>query len=407
MKGKPFKQMVGSDILFQVGDTHIVGKSLRALLRDYAIQEGIMFDRVKNEPTRLTYLCKGEGCPWRIHASSMIDGGTMKIKTYNNIHECYRVYNNVEARLKWISGKFEGVVKSNPDVKIGVISDLLMENFKVTVDIQRPYKAKKRALHGLAKDHVECFKYLRKYAYTVQHCNPDGCHLKGQYKGVLLATVALDANSGVYPLAVCICEQDTKDSWCWFLKNLKQYLKYPLNRYYARHIYASFRIKHPRLDLKKIFWAASRSTNIYDYKSAIEEIGLVEEDAKISGVPCSHAMATISHASGRDTLKDRVAEFVHQSLTKNAYVQTYKSMIHPLPDLTMWPEVQAAPLIPPPLHATSGRSKLQRRREPIDRPKHSRHKKLVHPLPNQGHPLVHPLLSLHQRPNMNRKYHSS
>ncbi|KAK3224180.1 hypothetical protein Dsin_011205 [Dipteronia sinensis] len=164
--------MVGSDIQFQVGDTHNSVKSLRAVLRDYVVQEGIMFDRVKNEPTRLTYLCKGEGCPWRIHASSMIDGGTMKIETYNSIHECRKVYNNVEARVKWITGKLEGLVKSNPDIKIGVISNLLRENFKVMVDIQRLDMAKKRELQGLAKDHAEYFKHLRKYAYIVQHCNP-------------------------------------------------------------------------------------------------------------------------------------------------------------------------------------------------------------------------------------------
>ncbi|KAK3224181.1 hypothetical protein Dsin_011206 [Dipteronia sinensis] len=93
---------------------------------------------------------------------------------------------------------------------------------------------------------------------------------------------------------------------------------------------------------------------------------------QISGVPCSHSMTTISHACGRDALKDRVAEFVHQSLTKSAYVQTYQSMIHPFPDLTMWPEVQAAHLIPPPLHATPGRLKLQRRREPNEIHKHAR-----------------------------------
>ena len=93
---------------------------------------------------------------------------------------------------------------------------------------------------------------------------------------------------------------------------------------------------------------------------------------QISGIPCSHAMAAISHACGKDALKDRVAEFVHRSLTKSAYVQIYKSMIHPLSDLTMWSEVQAAPLIPPPLHATPGRPKLQRSREPNERPKHAR-----------------------------------
>ena len=58
----------------------------------------------------------------------------------------------------------------------------------------------------------------------------DGCHLKGPFGGVLLSAVSLDANSGLFPLAVCICEKETQDSWEWFLNNLKIYLKYPVGR---------------------------------------------------------------------------------------------------------------------------------------------------------------------------------
>ncbi|KAL5760540.1 hypothetical protein ACOSQ2_019378 [Xanthoceras sorbifolium] len=65
-------------------------------------------------------------------------------------------------------------------------------------------------------------------------CRPfiglDGCHLKGPLGGVLLAAVALDANSGVYPLAVCICEAENLLSWGWFLKHLHDYLKYPTEK---------------------------------------------------------------------------------------------------------------------------------------------------------------------------------
>ncbi|KAK2662427.1 hypothetical protein Ddye_001001 [Dipteronia dyeriana] len=60
---------------------------------------------------------------------------------------------------------------------------------------------------------------------------------------------------------------------------------------------------------------------------------------KISGIPCCHAMAVISHYCGRAAVKDKVAKFVHSSLTKSAYMQTYVGMIHPIPDQKRWPEV--------------------------------------------------------------------
>ncbi|KAK1577818.1 hypothetical protein Q3G72_025104 [Acer saccharum] len=93
---------------------------------------------------------------------------------------------------------------------------------------------------------------------------------------------------------------------------------------------------------------------------------------QVSGIPCCHAMATISHYCGRAAVKDKVAEFVHSSLTKTAYMQTYVGMIHPVPDQKRWPEVPACILIPghtdhinpPPRTVQPGRPKKQRKREP-------------------------------------------
>ncbi|KAL5781638.1 hypothetical protein ACOSP7_006667 [Xanthoceras sorbifolium] len=164
--------MISGEIQFRVGQTHDSVYTLREILREYAIQEGISLYRIKNDKDRLTYTCKGDGCPWRLHASCMIDGVTMMVRTYNDSHECTRVYKNEEAKVKWIANKFEWLVKYNPDIKVGVIAGLLRDKFKVNVDIQRLYKAKRRALDGLGKEHNECFRYFRKYAYMVGQCNP-------------------------------------------------------------------------------------------------------------------------------------------------------------------------------------------------------------------------------------------
>ncbi|KAL5787846.1 hypothetical protein ACOSP7_004795 [Xanthoceras sorbifolium] len=45
------------------------------------------------------------------------------------------------------------------------------------------------------------------------------------------------------------------------------------------------------------------------------------------GVSCSHALAEISHYLQH---RDGIVEFVHPSLTKTAFQQTYASMIHPI-----------------------------------------------------------------------------
>ncbi|KAK1565790.1 hypothetical protein Q3G72_035187 [Acer saccharum] len=99
---------------------------------------------------------------------------------------------------------------------------------------------------------------------------------------------------------------------------------------------------------------------------------------QVSGVPCCHAMATISHYCGRSAVKeDKVAEFVHSSLSKSAYLQTYVGMLHPIPDQNRWPEVPPCIMVPgisefmnpPPRTIQPGRPKKLRKREPDEAPK--------------------------------------
>ncbi|KAK2652467.1 hypothetical protein Ddye_012323 [Dipteronia dyeriana] len=266
IKSNPLKQFLGIPIKFEVEHTHDDVYSLRALLTDYAIQKGFNYNKRKNDRNRLTYACKKNGCPWRFHASSLIDNCTLQIKTYNNKHLCHRLCKSEKARAKWIASKFEVLVKKNPDIKCGVVSNLLRDEYNVIVDAQRLYKVKKRPPHVLCKEHVMSFRHLRKYTVMVQPrntgstayihlleptiifqrffisfeahkkgfiegCRPfievDGCHLKGPYGRVLLSAIALYSNNGLYPLACCIYEGEKVSTWSWFLEQLCLFLKYP------------------------------------------------------------------------------------------------------------------------------------------------------------------------------------
>ena len=68
--------------------------------------------------------------------------------------------------------------------------------------------------------------FLAQRTGYLEGCRPfiglDGCHLKGPFGGVLLSAVALDANSGIFPIAVCVCEGENTYSWKWFLHLLKE-----------------------------------------------------------------------------------------------------------------------------------------------------------------------------------------
>ena len=69
-----------------------------------------------------------------------------------------------------------------------------------------------------------CYEGVRKG--FLEGCRPffglDGCHLKGPYKGILLAAIGVDANLQFYPIAYGIVETENVQTWKWFIVLLKE-----------------------------------------------------------------------------------------------------------------------------------------------------------------------------------------
>ncbi|TXG66492.1 hypothetical protein EZV62_007767 [Acer yangbiense] len=204
---------MGSEIKFFVGQTFGSKEEMRGICKEYAIREGVTLGRIKNDLIRQTYICKSDGYPWRAHGSRTIDKKSFILKTLVDKHDCHRVYNNSEAKVKWIASRVESLVKSNPTVSAKLLSDLLLERYNIAVDMKKLYNVKQRVMSQLRTYHNNCFRLFLSFQAQKQGflegCRPfiglDGCHLKGPCGGVLLSAVALDANSGIFPLVVCIC----------------------------------------------------------------------------------------------------------------------------------------------------------------------------------------------------------
>nr|GEY83110.1 hypothetical protein [Tanacetum cinerariifolium] len=50
----------------------------------------------------------------------------------------------------------------------------------------------------------------------------DGAHLKGTYKGINLVLVGMNENNQIIPIATCVPQGETRESWTWFLLKFKQ-----------------------------------------------------------------------------------------------------------------------------------------------------------------------------------------
>ncbi|CAA7035061.1 unnamed protein product [Microthlaspi erraticum] len=127
----------------------------------------------------------------------------------------------------------------------------------------------------------------------------DGCFLKSDMKGQLLAAVGRDANNQIYPFAWAVVQVENTESWLWFIRLLKTDLglgngdgftvisdrqKGLLNdvneqlpeiehRMCARHIYGNMKRAHPKKpQMKSKFWAVVHSFNESDFKINLAEM---------------------------------------------------------------------------------------------------------------------------------------
>ena len=61
-----------------------------------------------------------------------------------------------------------------------------------------------------------------------KHCRPiiqiDGTFLYGKYKGKLLIATSIDTNCHIFPLAFAIVEEESHNSWSWFLIALRRHV---------------------------------------------------------------------------------------------------------------------------------------------------------------------------------------
>ena len=46
----------------------------------------------------------------------------------------------------------------------------------------------------------------------------DGCHIKYKFSGQILSATAKDANDNIFPVAMAVVEQETRESWIRFLE---------------------------------------------------------------------------------------------------------------------------------------------------------------------------------------------
>ncbi|XP_021715950.1 uncharacterized protein LOC110683849 [Chenopodium quinoa] len=136
----------------------------------------------------------------------------------------------------------------------------------------------------------------------------DGTHLKGNYGGVLLSTVALDGNNELFPFAWGIVSNEDSDTWCFFVHHLRDLLRstgrgdkwciisdrqkgieialdklWPEvdRRYCTKHLASNWKKAFPGPLMLSLFWKACGACSEFTFKKSMEQMDKVGKGGRL------------------------------------------------------------------------------------------------------------------------------
>ncbi|XP_077252047.1 uncharacterized protein LOC143891337 [Tasmannia lanceolata] len=347
-----------------VGLQNVVGDPLCNTYRRERLEVDEMVVDELNEghskPTKYAVRCKDKSCPFRI--SGRISLAHVVVKRFVPEHTCSGTMRGNDHPLvtaAWAADTCLGLFPCPGDVRPTLIRAYIKDKWGITISYVKAFNAKVIIHEKMCGNAEASYRILPAYAEEMERCNPgtimcvyrnrqlwtagdntfcrlfwsfgpsirafcrtirpliliDGTHLRGKYKGILLAATAVDGDGGLFSLAYAVVENEMYESWLWFLRLLRQRvipaeknnneftissdrmkglpraideaLPRSYHSYCIRHVNANFLKTFKSQILCKLFSRAAYALRERDYKETIECIKAKNAKAEkwISEIP--------------------------------------------------------------------------------------------------------------------------
>ncbi|KAI8530581.1 hypothetical protein RHMOL_Rhmol11G0070800 [Rhododendron molle] len=210
-------------------------KEFRGVSARYAIENGFMYRLVKNDQLRVTTVCVIERCEWHVHAIVNRTNGVFHIKKCHNQHNCgstYRTNKHKRVSSSLVADEIAGIVEKKPKTSPVDMLDWFTDKYGLDLCYHSAWLGVEKARGGLYGDYADSFDRLRWYVEGARAMNPgsilrlesdpitkefsrlfvsfdacikgfnycrpflclDATHLKGRFKGTLVAATGKDTN---------------------------------------------------------------------------------------------------------------------------------------------------------------------------------------------------------------------
>ncbi|KAL4280508.1 hypothetical protein GQ457_03G025190 [Hibiscus cannabinus] len=420
-------------------------KQFKEALGVYAVAKRFDFRYTKNDPDKTRAKCKGIGCPYMIYASLGKKDGVFRVRTYVSKHSCSVTFKNRRANYRFVGKHFLSKLKILPNLKLKDMMRLAKDELKVELNknlCQRARVWANKKIRGRLEDE---FNKLFDYVYTLREADPngtfdlfvqrptpsanpifkrlyvcfggfkegfkkhcrsvlslDGCYLKGDFKGEILAAVGRDGNNQIFPVAWVVVEVENRETWGWFLEHIQIDLEIgdgdrftilsdmqkglleemqPIlpnveHGFCARHMYANWKKENSGHDMQQLFWACCKATTEAEFHKHSARMATLKDTALSSLLkrdPKHWSKAFFRTHSKCDAVDNNFGEafnsaiisarYVHEAYRKENYHSLYHYALPTIPSEAFWKDTKMGPLEPPVKRKLPGRPKQKRKRE--------------------------------------------
>ncbi|KAH0649281.1 hypothetical protein KY285_034529 [Solanum tuberosum] len=290
----------------------------RQCIRLYALGKMIKLTVVKSDRSKLRFTCSEGACPFVCHISGDSHTLGVRIKTLNDNHTCWPIFDNPVVDYSIIAQYFKKKLQENQKFKIKEMRAGLNNAFKLKASQGNCKIAKRMVLETLECGFNDGYNKLEAYAIELKESNPGSDVVINLSKEALaqgkrkflrmyicFKAMKMGFKEGMRPFIGldgtflrAIVDKETKRTWNWCLELLQHSLElhngegitftsdmqkglldaikmvFPQahSRYCLRHIEANWCKRHGKGVLKNLLWWSAWCTYEEDFQDHLSQL---------------------------------------------------------------------------------------------------------------------------------------